>query len=120
MNEDLELLFYRIFCGYLVFTYNNERYTLKSATIDIKYEAQLLYNTIINDEKFHDWFREDNAELIMMSLGIWNNETNKNLKMLEQKLDNLKVDLFTNFMIPSKTKNIKRDIKNTKNSIYKN
>lgn len=55
----------------------------------------------------------------MISLGIWNTETNKNLKMLEQKLDNLKVDLFQNFMIPSQTKNIRSNIKNTKNSINK-
>ena len=118
-SNDKEILLYRILSGKSFFYFNNEKYLLKAAPLDIRYEASLIYDTIINDEKFQDWFREDNAELIMMSLGIWNNETNKNLKILEQKLDHLKVELFTNFMIPSKTKNIRKDIKNTKNSINK-
>jgi hypothetical protein len=118
-SNEKEIILYRILSGKTVFLFNNEKYTLQSASIEIKYEASLIYDSIINDEKFYDWFREDSAELVMMSLGIWNQETNKNLKMLEQKLDNLKVDLFTNFMIPSKSKNIKKDIKNTKNSINK-
>jgi len=118
-SNDKEILLYRILSGQTIFYFNNQKYTLVNPSIAIKYEASLLYNNIINEEKYHDWFREENAENIMISLGLWNFETNKNLKMLEQKLDNLKVELFTNFMTPSKTKNIKSSIKNTKTSINK-
>ena len=118
-QNDKEILLYRILSGKTFFYFNNEKYLLLSPSIDIKYEAALLYETIINDEKYYDWLREENSENIMIGLGLWNFETNKNLKNLEQKLDSLKVELFVNFMIPSKTKNIRSNIKNTKNSINK-
>jgi hypothetical protein len=119
INNDKEIILYRILSGKTIFYFDNEKYVLTSPNINIKYEASLLYNNIINEEKYHDWLREENAENIMMALGLWNLETNKNLKVLEQKLDNLKVDLFVNFMVPSKTKNIRSNIKSTKNSINK-
>lgn len=118
-SNEKEILLNRILFGKTFFNFNNDRYILLSPSIEIKYEAALVYDTIINEEKFYDWIREDNAENIMIGLGLWNLDTNKNLKALEQKLDNLKVELFVNFMIPSKTKNIRSNIKNTKNSINK-
>lgn len=118
-HNDKEILLSRILFAKTFFNFDNERYTLLSPSIKIKYEAALLYDNIINEEKFYDWIREDSAEIIMISLGLWNFETNKNLRLLEQKLDNLKMELFVNFMIPSKTKNIRSNIKNTKNSISK-
>lgn len=119
INNDKEILLYRILSGKTIFQFNNEKYTLVSPDIGIKYDASILYNSIVNEEKYHEWLREENAEIVMMSLGLWNMETNKNLKSLEQKLDNLKVDLFMNFMIPSKIKNIRSNIKSTKSSINK-
>jgi hypothetical protein len=118
-HNEKEILLYRILSGKTSFYFNTEKYTLLSPSIDIRYEAALLYENIINDEKYYDWIREENAENIMIGLGLWNLETNKNLKNLEQKLDNLKVELFVNFMIPSKTKNIRSNIKSTKSSINK-
>jgi hypothetical protein len=118
-HNDKEILLYRILSGKTSFVFDNEKYTLINPSLTIKYEAALLYNNIVNEEKYYEWFREENVEHIMIGLGLWNFETNKNLKMLEQKLDNLKVELFTNFMIPSKTKNIRSSIKTTKNSINK-
>lgn len=118
-HNDKEILLYRILCGKTYFNFNNEKYILHSPSIEIRYEAALLYENIINEEKYYDWIREENAEKVMIGLGLWNLDTNKNLKSLEQKLDNLKVELFVNFMIPSKTKNIRSNIKSTKNSITK-
>lgn len=118
-SNDKEILLYRILSGKTFFYFNNEKYVLLSPSLDIKYEAAILYDNIINDEKYYDWIREENAEIVMISLGLWNFETNKNLKILETKLDNLKVELFLNFMIPSKISKIKTNIKNTKNSISK-
>jgi hypothetical protein len=117
MNEDLELLFYRIFCGYLVFTYNNERYTLKSATIDIKYEAQLLYNTIINDEKYNDWLREDNLDNLLIYLNLWTKDTNMIIKDLDKKIENSKADYYSNFKFTDKKNTIKKNLDNYKKQL---
>jgi len=118
MNEnDKELLLYRITSGKTIINYANEEYILMSPTMEIKYKAALIYNNIINDEKYEEWFREENAENLMIGLGIWNINTKNQLASFEKNLDNLKVELFNNFMIPSKSKDIRKRIKTTKENI---
>ena len=91
MNDaDIELLLYRIFSGKLFFFYKNDKYELRSPSIDIRYEAQLLYQNIINDEKYNDWLREDNLENLLIYLNLWTKDTNMIIKDLEKKIDNNK------------------------------
>jgi hypothetical protein len=72
MNDnDKELLLYRIISEKTIFYYLNEEYILVSPSIDIKYRASLIYDNIINEEKYEEWFREENSENIMIGLGIW-------------------------------------------------
>lgn len=117
MNEDLELLLYRIFCGHLIFTYNNERYTLKSATIEIKYEAQILYNNIINDEKYNDWIREDSLENLLIYLNLWTKDTNMIIKDLDKKIENSKADYYSNFKFTDKKNTIKKNLEGYKKQL---
>jgi hypothetical protein len=117
MNDDLELLLYRIFCGYLIFYTNNEKYRLQSASIELKYEAQLLYNSIINDEKYNDWLREDNLENLLIYLNLWTKDTNMIIKDLEKKIDNNKVDYYNNFKFSDKKKSIQKNLQNYKKQL---
>ena len=96
MNDnDIELAIYRIISGKTIFQYNNEEYILYSANIEIRHRASIIYDNIINEEKYHDWLREENYENLMISLGIWNISVPKQLKAFERGLDDLKVDLFS-------------------------
>lgn len=118
MNDnEKELLLYRIISEKTIFYYLNEEYQLVAPSIDIKYRAALIYDNIINEEKYQEWFREDNAENIMIGLGIWTVNTKNQLSNFEKILENLKVDLFNSFMVPSKVKDIKKRIKNTKENM---
>lgn len=110
MNEDLELLLYRIFSGYLIFYVNNEKYILKSASIDLKYEAQILYNSIINDEKYNDWFREENLDNLLIYLNLWSKDTTMIIKDIEKKIENSKVDYYNHFKLSDKKKTTKKNL----------
>lgn len=118
-DNDIELLLYRIISGKTIFIYSNEEYTLLAPSLDIKYKASLIYDNIINEEKYHDWFREEHSDKLMIGLGLWTINTKKDLDSFEKYLDNLKVELFNNFMTPSKTKDIRKKIKTTKENITK-
>jgi hypothetical protein len=117
MNEDLELLLYRIFNGYLIFYINNDKYILRSATIDLKYEAQILYNNIINDEKYNDWLREDNLDNLLIYLNLWTKDTSMIIKDIEKKIDNAKVDYYSAFKLTDKRKNIKKNLDSYKKQL---
>lgn len=117
MNEDLELLLYRIFCGYVIFYVNNDKYILRSATVELKYEAQLLYNNIINDEKYNDWIREDSLDSLLIYLNLWTKDTNMIIKDLEKKIDNTKAEYYTSFKLTDKKKNAKKNLDNYKKQL---
>lgn len=118
-NQDLELLLYRIFNGYLCFIFNNESYVLKSININIKYQAQILYNNIINDEKYYDWLREDSLENLLIFLNLWTKDTNMIIKDIEKKIDTTKVDYYSNFSFVEKKKSIKKNLENLNKQLNK-
>jgi hypothetical protein len=117
MNEDQELLLYRIFSGYLIFYANNERYKLEYSTVSLKYEAQILYNNIINDEKYNDWLREENLENLLVYLNLWTKDTKMIIKDLEKKIDNNKADYYMSFKFNDKKKTIKKNLENCKKQL---
>lgn len=116
-DEDFSLLLYRIISGKLYFSYNHEIYELRSPDNEIKYKAQLLYNNIINEEKYNDWIRQDYLDNILISLGLWTRDTNTIMKDLEKKIDNQKVDLFKFSALSDKVKSIKKTLGQYKNQL---
>lgn len=95
MNDaEIEFLLYRILSGFLLFWYNGDKYELKAPSIELKYEAQLLYNKILNEEKYSDWIREEDIVYYLISSGLWTKDTAKIMNDIEKKIDNTKVDLY--------------------------
>ena len=96
ITDDVRIVLYRILSGTLFFDVDSETYEFKRITNKTKYEAEIIYRSIINDEKYNEWIRSDNAEIIMMSLGLWTKDTNDMIKKLEKSIENSKVELFSN------------------------
>jgi hypothetical protein len=118
MNDaTIELLLYRILSGTLFFFYQGEKYELKSANYSIRYESQLLYNQIINEEKYGDWIREEDIVSVMINLGIWTTDTMTIIKNLEKKIDNIKVDLFKSSILPDRLKVHRKNLNNTRSQL---
>jgi hypothetical protein len=112
MNDaDIDFYLSRILSGYLLFFHKNERYELRYPSLPLKYEANLIYNNIINDEKYNDWIREENAIKAMIFLGLWTDETEIMIQKLDKTIDNLKVELYNNFLNKSKHPKIRESIR---------
>jgi len=118
-DADLELLLYRVLSGKILFTYKNEQYELKNSSVDIKYEAQILYDSIINDEKYNDWIRAEDLDNMLISLGLWSKDTNKIIKDIEKKIERSKVDMFLSAALSDKVKKIKRLLSEYRNQLNK-
>jgi len=116
-NADLELLLYRILSGTLYFYYKNEKYELKRISNILRYEASLLYNKIINDEKYNDWIREEYMIQTMINLGLWTRETDAIINQLDKRIENFKVELFQNFMSTTNVKKIRKNLDSAKNQL---
>jgi len=111
MNDaDAELLLYRILSGKLIFFYNSEKYELRSPNYDIRYEAQLLYNKILDDEKYNQWIREEDLNSYLIYLGLWTKDTLTIIKDLEKKIDFYKIELYKSAFFPDKEKNNRKNL----------
>jgi hypothetical protein len=94
MISDIESDLYRILSGKLIFTYQNKEYELRNQEATLKYKANLIFQSIMNDEKYNDWMRAEYLENYMTSLGMWNKEMTLFMKNSEKSIDDLKVSLF--------------------------
>lgn len=120
MNDsEIEILLHRILCGKLYFYFRGEKYELINSSNNIRYDADLLYSSIIQEEKYNEWIREEDMLNVMTSLGLWHSGMNNLIKQLQTKIDNFKVDLFKNFAAVSKHKKIRADLQSTKNQLNK-
>lgn len=118
MNDaDFELLLYRILSGKIKFYYHNEQYELRTPTSEIRYDAELLYNNILNEEKFNEWIRLENLDYMLINLGLWTKDTNIIIKDIEKKIERSKVELFLNCMLMDKVKKIKKELNNFRNQL---
>ncbi len=120
MTDDfLEILLHRILSGYLIFYYKQEKYELRKINNNLRYEADLLYHQILSDEKYNDWIRQENVNGILINLGLWHKDTIAFMEKLEKSIDNLKVELFENFINISNQQKIRNSLNSTRNSLDK-
>lgn len=120
MNDaELEFFIYRILSGTLLFYFKGERYELKSPSPYLRYEANLIYDKILNDEKYNEWIREENLVDVIIGLGLWNKNTEQLIKQLDKTLDNQKVELYQTAFMPDKHKLIRNSLSSTKKQLNK-
>lgn len=109
----------RILSGLYSFIYNNNQYNLIYPDINIKYQAEIYANQEYENNRFNDWLLEDEIVDTLVGMGIWSYNGDEQLKSIEKQIDDLKVDLYKNFLNPTKNKSIKRTLSNLKSSYNK-
>lgn len=117
--NDTEIDYYitRILSGYLIFFYNGDRYELQYPSNSLRYESHLIYNNIINDEKYAEWIREENLNKVLIMLGLWNKDTEKNISKIEKQIENYKVDIYNNFLNKENKEKIRNNLRNMEDSL---
>lgn len=117
--QDIEELLYRIINGYYFLNINNIVYKIICPNLKIKQQAHNIYLSILNNNKFDDtsWIKKIDAQNILSSQNIWNNEKEEQLKILSNRLDDMKIELYLKFLDPTMKKKIKSSIETGKTKI---
>lgn len=110
----LNLYLSRILSGFYMFVYDQTNYKLIYPDIGIKYEAELYAEKEYEANKFNDWINEDDVVYLLIDLGLWNRDGDNYLKNLEKQIEDFKIDLFKNFLNPTRIKSIRKSLDNTK------
>jgi hypothetical protein len=110
----------RILSGLYVFFYNNKKYKLIYPDITTKYESDLYAQEEYDKNKFNDWIQDENIIDTLVAMGLWNYNGDTNLTNIEKQIEDLKVDLYKNYLNPAKIKSVRRTLSNTKATYNKN
>ena len=116
-DADIELNIYRILSGVLYFYFKDEKYELRYPDNNLRYNANLLYQNIINSEKYMDWIREENIVSVMIYLGLWTKDSMKIIKSLEKKVEDKKVSLYKSALFPDRQKKCQKDLDTTRDEL---
>jgi len=117
-NINCEKLLYRILLGYYYIFVNNIRYKIKYPSLELKYQAEILYDNIIENNKFDKaWLTDNEINLYLIMNSIWYKDKDKELEQLQKKLDRSKIDLFLNFINQDRRESYKKEIGKIKDGI---
>ena len=112
MEIDVEKILYRILLGYYYIVIHNITYKIIYPSLDIKYKAQLLYEKIIEDNKYDKaWLTPAEISIYLDHNNIWNKTKEEELENNNKILEDLKIDLYLNYINEKKKKNIKNSTK---------
>ena len=118
-DADIEFYIHRIISGNLLFTYNDSEYELHAPSSLIRYKANLLYSKVIEQEKYNDWFREENLIPIIIHLGLWPKDALDMIKKLEKKVDDQKLELYKSRDMKSRVQFARKNLQFSKNQLNK-
>jgi len=114
----IELLLYRILLGYYYIDLKDIKYKIVYPNMQIKYNAEILYQQIIEDNKFDKrWLTNDEIKSILIRNGIWNDSKEEELSKSNKFLEDLKIELYLNFSNEQNKNKIKINIKSIRNNI---
>jgi len=117
MESNVSYLIYRICSEKLYFEHDNKEYILKCPSLSIKYEAERLYSSILENNKFSDVMRRSDAEYWLRKLKLWNQDNDKQISQLEKTIDKTKLDLYSSRLNTNRIKSIRKDLDLYKESL---
>lgn len=115
-NGKLSIYLARILSGNYIFQYNNTVYKLIYPDINIKYAAELYSEQEYEKYKYNDWITEEELNYFLVSIGLVSGNVDQHLKDIDTKIDDCKVDLYNNFLNPTKLKSIRKTLSNYRRS----
>jgi|688.fasta_scaffold37077_3 hypothetical protein len=115
--DNTEYLLYRILCGFYYIEYNDKKYKVIYPSLDIKYQAEQVYLSTLDDHKFDtEWFSELDLRIFLEKQNIWNNDKENYLKSQQNLLEKSKIDLYKDYS----NGDLKKKHKKLIQSLYKN
>lgn len=120
MNDNtISFFIHRILSKKIKFYFCEEQYELLYPSNDLKYDADIIYYHIVNEEKYGNWLREEYMTEIMTELELWNNNIEPQIQSFNKQIEELKLSLFKSYtmLTQKQMQQKKRNIRNLEKQI---
>lgn len=118
MIKDSKILS-RIVSGIYKFKYNNYNLKLIYPSVQIKYEADILYSEVYDENKFEDWLTLETAKSVLIDNGVWHSTSDQQLYALEKEIEQAKINLFLSISNPIQQIGHRNKLKELNKKYYK-
>lgn len=112
-------LVYRIIQGKMLYEFGGTKYLLIAPNIDILYNAQTYYNELLEEYAFEDFIPQDVCKRILIYNNICNDTDDDKIKLLNEKIDNCKVDIYKSFFNTKQCNIFRKEIEQIEKQIEK-
>lgn len=109
-DHELEVLIYRIISGYQYIKLNNAVYKLVSPNIDLKIAANLLYDTIYQENLYSGFILKENLSKLLVETETISSTFDMDIKTTEKTLESAKITYYKDFFLPAKARNKRKII----------
>ena len=96
----------RILSGKLMFKVNDKIYIVNQPDKIVRLHAQRIYNEAYESTIFEGWFTHERLKNLLMFYGLLEKDYKDKMKLMEQTIDNLKMNLYQNRADPVKCKDL--------------
>ena len=115
MDYKLGYKFYSILSGYFYIKVNNCKYKVIYPSVEIKYKAEELYVDIMEDAKFETSYMTDQqVNNILQTYKFWSPDMQERLDFCKDQIEELKIDLYTDYSNKEKRKENKEGLEQLK------
>tara|TARA_R100000278_G_C5476820_1_gene166712 strand:- start:3665 stop:4693 length:1029 start_codon:yes stop_codon:yes gene_type:complete len=118
MDYKLGYKFYSILSGYFYIKVNNCKYKVIYPSVEIKYKAEELYVDIMEDAKFETSYMTDQqVNNILQTYKFWSPDMQERLDFCKDQIEELKIDLYTDYSNKEKRKENKEGLEQLKKNV---
>ena len=118
-SKTLHLYLSRILSGFYIFIYNDTRYKLVYPDISLKYNAEIYSDLEYENNKYNEWIQDEEIVSYLVDFGQWSWNGDDILKKMEKEIEDYKIEIYNNFLNPSKVRSLKQTIENIRNKYNK-
>jgi hypothetical protein len=120
--DNIELDFYRIMMGYFVCTIEEQEYKVINPTVNILYKAEQIKHQCINVNRYESWSTDQQNKWFLIKHGLVEPDIDQNLKEIDKRIDDLKVELYNKAFQVSEHDQLKKTlqmVKDKSNDMWK-
>jgi hypothetical protein len=113
-NKQIEYLANIILAGKKIFSYQDTRYEIRKPSLQIKVDADILYQETYETNLFNDFILLEDVPFLCIDIGIISNNYEQTLNDYEKRLESAKLEYFSFYLDTEKRKKNKVKINNIK------